>query len=53
MSYHQTNTHLENLEVVERADITLTTIGSAAEKRMASTRHLIFNFQQTFFRKYC
>ncbi|HKU84221.1 MAG TPA: hypothetical protein VJP58_09280 [Candidatus Nitrosocosmicus sp.] len=43
MSYLQTNTHLEKLEVVERADITLTTIGFAAGKRMAS--YMSPNFQ--------
>jgi len=43
MSYFQTNTHLENLEVVERADIILTTIGFGAENRMAS--YMSPNFQ--------
>jgi len=53
MSYLKTNAHLENLEVVESADITLTTIGFAAETRMESYMSPIFNFQQPFFSQFC
>ena len=42
MSYLQTNTHLENLEVVERDDITLTTIGLLAPHlRSDNHQHLM------------